>query len=73
MGQVQAYGQDSTFQPTGGVAFSGLSYPLDQLDFRARKHIFPFQTRNQLIFLTLHYGYRATAAKYTLPIYGCHL
>jgi hypothetical protein len=40
---IQAYGQDSTFQPTGGLAYNGLSYPLDQLDVRAREYAFPFQ------------------------------
>lgn len=41
--KIQAYGQDSTFQPTGGLAFNGLSYPLNPLDVRARKYSFPFQ------------------------------
>ena len=40
---IQAYGQDSIFQPTGGLAFNGLSYPLDPLDVRARKYTFPFR------------------------------
>jgi hypothetical protein len=34
---IQAHGQDSTFQPTGGFALNGLWHPLDQLDVRTRK------------------------------------
>ena len=41
-GGVQAYGQDSTFQLTGGLSPNGLSYPLDPLDARAREYTSPF-------------------------------
>jgi hypothetical protein len=40
---IQAYGQDLTFQPTGGLALNGLSYPLDRLDVRTSKYAFLIQ------------------------------
>ena len=67
---IQAYGQNLTFQPTGGLALNGLSYPLDQLDARTSEYTFLIQNSSLTCNIIIEQWLKNIQFQFTDAIYS---